>query len=424
LYLGLSSLLHVLLIVVVAFTVELLRHSNRELELSKRLYGIYTPLRVSLRTPTYYPARSTSAPGSESVRHAAALHRTSTILLQPTTALGTIAPNKIPAFLYWLPAVPARPSEKTVTPGPDRPARAAIPSSEPGSQTPDTERLATSLSLARAEARLNASVPPSSSLTIGLIEPPRVSGESVSGGAEKGAAITAISVTPPLPSPDELVMVPPVSSLGPGAGGSSAAAGDGQISAGTEISPARQEPVVRFVDTRTGRLEIREFPDGSQEIHYPQDGRFDAVVVQAGAGDLVPAAEELLTGQPVQTVYLAVGTAREWVLQYCVPYDRGGAPAQSGMVVSLGGPARLLAPWIRTVVLPPWRAHSPKPSVFYGKLQANGRLMNMRALSNPRYQDRLELLPYLEQWEFRAAQHDGVAAEIEVLLIIPAEAAL
>jgi hypothetical protein len=178
------------------------------------------------------------------------------------------------------------------------------------------------------------------------------------------------------------------------------------------------------VETRSGRLEIREFPDGSQEIHYPPDGRFDAVVVQAGAGDLVPEAEELLTGRPVQTVYLAVGTVREWVLQYCVPNDRTAGPAQSGMVVSLGGPAKVQAPWIRTAALPPRRARSSKPSVFYGKLQANGRLMNMHVLVKPQYQDRPELLPYLEQWEFRAAQRDGVAADVEVLFIIPAETAL
>jgi hypothetical protein len=169
-------------------------------------------------------------------------------------------------------------------------------------------------------------------------------------------------------------------------------------------------------------VEIHEFPDGSQEIHYPPDGRFDAVVVQAGAGDLVPEAEDLLTGRPVQTVYLEVGTAREWVLQYCVP--SGTAAAQSGMVVSLGGPTKMQAPWIRTVALPPRRARSPKATVFYGKLQPNGHFMDMRALAKPQYQDRPELLPYLEQWEFRPAERDGIAAEIEILLIIPPETAL
>jgi hypothetical protein len=171
-------------------------------------------------------------------------------------------------------------------------------------------------------------------------------------------------------------------------------------------------------------LEIRDFADGSQEIRYPPDGRFDAVVVQAGAGDLVPEAEELLTGRPVQTVYLAVGTTREWVLQYCMPHDIGGAATQSGMIVSLGGPTKVQAPWVRTVALPPRRAHSPKASVFYGKLQANGRIINMRALARPQYEDRPEMLPYLEQWEFRPAQRDGAAAEVEVLLIIPPETAL
>jgi hypothetical protein len=47
-YLGLSFALHLFLIAGLAFTVELLRESNRDMERSKQLYGVYTPLRTSL----------------------------------------------------------------------------------------------------------------------------------------------------------------------------------------------------------------------------------------------------------------------------------------------------------------------------------------------------------------------------------------
>jgi hypothetical protein len=339
-YLGLSSVLHLFLIVGLAFTVELLRESNRDLERSKQLYGVYTPLRTSLRTPVYYRASTVVGPGRAvpgvSVRHTAPHDRFSAILRQPAVQITPVAPERMPTFLSWLPTVPPRPED--------------IPAAGP----------------------LQSAIP-------------------VPTAAETAA-------------------------------GSSAATANVNAAAGSDASPVHTEPAVRIVNTRAGRVEIREFPDGSQEIHYPPDGRFDAVVVQAGAGDLVPEAEDLLTGRPVQTVYLEVGTAREWVLQYCVP--SGTAAAQSGMVVSLGGPTKMQAPWIRTVALPPRRARSPKATVFYGKLQPNGHFMDMRALARPQYQDRPELLPYLEQWEFRPAKRDGIAAEIEILLIIPPETAL
>jgi hypothetical protein len=177
-------------------------------------------------------------------------------------------------------------------------------------------------------------------------------------------------------------------------------------------------------NTAVGRLEVHDLPDGSREVRYPKDGRFDAVVVQATAGDLVPGAAELLTGRPVQTVYLAVGTGREWILQYCLPHGSDTPASQSGMVVSLGGHAKLEAPWIRTALLPAHRAATSKSSVYYGTLQANGRFHNMRALSRPQYQLQPELLSYLEKWEFQPARQDGVAADIEVLLIVPPDAAL
>jgi hypothetical protein len=338
-YFGLSSVLHLFLIVGLAFTVELLRQSSRDLERSEQLYGVYTPLRTSLRTPVYYRARAAAGPGGAdpgvSVRHAAPHGRVSAILRLPAVQIAPVAPDKMPAFLSWLPEVPPRPENRAIAP---RPLPAAVP-----------------------------------------------------GEIAAGISATREDINPP---------------------------------AGDDASSLRMDPVVRTVDSRAGRLEIREFPDGSQEIRYPPEGRFDAVVVQAGAGDLVPEAEDLLTGRPVQTVYLEVGAAREWVLQYCTPHDTAGAAAQSGMVVSLGGPTKIQAPWIRTAALPPRRARSAKASLFYGKLQVNGRFSEMHTLAKPQYKDLPELLPYLEQWEFRPAERDGVAAEIEVLLIIPPEAAL
>jgi hypothetical protein len=204
-YLGLSSVLHLFLVVVLAFTVELLRDSNRELERSKRLYGIYTPLRVSLRIPIYYAARPTTGPSGASVRRSALPHRAKALLLQSTTQLAAVEPNKIPAFPYWIPAVPARPAEKTVTPGQGEPAPAAMPPAQLGMQAPNT-------------------VSPSSSVPIASAEPAQSSSGRLSAGNDGGSTIPGF--------------------VGEGVGGGSAPLGNGQSLAGGEASPTAAEPIL------------------------------------------------------------------------------------------------------------------------------------------------------------------------------------
>jgi hypothetical protein len=180
---------------------------------------------------------------------------------------------------------------------------------------------------------------------------------------------------------------------------------------------------VRILNTRSGPVEVREFSDGSQQWRFPSTGSFDVVIVQHSAGTMIPEAQSLLTGWPVQTVYLTLGTAKEWIMQYCLPASASAPAAQSGMLVTLGKPAKLEAPFIQLAMLPPPKiTNAGRPALFFGTLGADGRFRRLRPVSAPDYETRAELLPYLEQWLFRPAKWDGAFAEVEVVLLVPASA--
>ena len=52
------------------------------------------------------------------------------------------------------------------------------------------------------------------------------------------------------------------------------------------------------------------------------NGTFDAVVVQSSSTDPFPESKELLTGRPIYTVYVALGTPKDWALYFCVPGEK------------------------------------------------------------------------------------------------------
>ena len=70
-------------------------------------------------------------------------------------------------------------------------------------------------------------------------------------------------------------------------------------------------------------------------IRRPSNGTFDAVVVQSNAADQTPEVRQLLTGRPIYTVYVSVGTAKDWALNFCIPGERDISAV--GGVVTLWG---------------------------------------------------------------------------------------
>jgi hypothetical protein len=171
--------------------------------------------------------------------------------------------------------------------------------------------------------------------------------------------------------------------------------------------------------TSLGMVKLLELSSGERQLQYPSGGAFDVVVVESSPGDTIPEAARLLTGRPVRTVFLPLGTGQEWVLQFCVP-GAGSSSGNSGRVVTLGREPTLESPFIMRALLPPPKAaRSAHPALFHGALDRNGRLVRLRPVTDTLHQPLDELLPYLEKWQFRPAKVDGVAAEVEVLLSVP-----
>jgi len=175
----------------------------------------------------------------------------------------------------------------------------------------------------------------------------------------------------------------------------------------------------RMLKTRLGMAEVLNLPSGTQQIKFPPGGSFDIVIVESSPSATIPDAERLLTGRPVQTVYLTLGTGQDWILQYCLPAARSGS-GQSGMLVTLGRQPKMDSPFIQQAFIPPQIVlRATQPALFQGVLGANGRFVHLRPVLGADFQSLPELLPYLEQWQFRPAKVDGVPGEVEVLLLVP-----
>jgi hypothetical protein len=184
-------------------------------------------------------------------------------------------------------------------------------------------------------------------------------------------------------------------------------------------APAAVSGPVRSFGTPLGRVEVLDLPGGAQQWRFPPGGSFDVVIVQPSADATIPDAGRFLTGHPVQTVYIALGTGRDWVLQYCFTAP-GSASSQSGMVVTLGPQPKLDAPFIQKALVPPQTLlRGIQPALFQAILDVNGRFAHLRPVADSNYSALMELLPYLEQWQFRPAKLDGVPTEVEVLLFVP-----
>ena len=151
---------------------------------------------------------------------------------------------------------------------------------------------------------------------------------------------------------------------------------------------------------------------------HPELGKHDIVVVQASGGGAVPDSAGILDGKPVYTVYLDVGAPKAWILQYAVPTQ--GGSAQNEMVVQLGNPAPVVAPYPMVTYLPRVSEDGRDGYVMlHGYLAISGRLEDLRLIRGGKSDLEKILVPILKEWEFRPASRDGLPVRVEVLVAIP-----
>jgi hypothetical protein len=149
-------------------------------------------------------------------------------------------------------------------------------------------------------------------------------------------------------------------------------------------------------------------------IVLPKDGKFGVVVVGSSMAEEYPETVGLWGGRMAYTVYLHVGLAKNWILQYSMP-----AAADNGSA------ARIDPPW-------PYDMERPELApgdlngdaiMVHGFVNASGRFEKVAILFPADFAQTKFVLTALEKWHFRAAMRNGILTTVEVLLIIPAAAA-
>jgi len=151
-------------------------------------------------------------------------------------------------------------------------------------------------------------------------------------------------------------------------------------------------------------------------ITLPQNGQYGVVVVGSSLADEFPETSTLWGGRLVYSVYLHVGLARSWVLQYSLPSKVEAASA--------GNVNHIEAPWPTYIVRPgdaPANINADALMV-HGFVNETGHFESLALVFPPEYTQTRLLLQALQQWKFRPAKHNGQIARVEVLLIIPEDA--
>jgi len=166
-----------------------------------------------------------------------------------------------------------------------------------------------------------------------------------------------------------------------------------------------------------GTSTVSPIPKGGVQ-RRASNGNFDAVVVQASTNDPFPDSKELLTGRPIYTVYVALGTPKDWALYFCVPGEKEASTP--GNVVKMGTAIPIQAPYPTTLVRPDVAVPSYyKQVLVHGYVNASGHIENLKVVRPIKPETDQALLSSLARWEFRPASRDGVNIGVEFVLSIP-----
>jgi len=151
----------------------------------------------------------------------------------------------------------------------------------------------------------------------------------------------------------------------------------------------------------------------SVHISLPKDGQFGVVVVGASIEDKYPETAELWSGRMAATVYLRVGLAKSWILQYALPRLIDAASA--------GGGGPLEAPWPYEIIRPnlDLAELDTDALILHGFVNKDGRFEKLEVVFPPQFVQAPMVLNVLNQWHFRPAKQNGIFTPSEVLLIIP-----
>ena len=150
-----------------------------------------------------------------------------------------------------------------------------------------------------------------------------------------------------------------------------------------------------------------------REIHQSPTGQYNTVVLGNSIEEFYPETANTWTGRMAYTVYLHVGTARNWILQYSLPESDGSSVT--------GSSAPLQAPWPIDMVVPALdpRQVSSEALLVHGFITDSGTLEELFIAYPMQFQYASFVTSALQQWHFRPAMQNGQKIRTEILLIIP-----
>jgi hypothetical protein len=176
------------------------------------------------------------------------------------------------------------------------------------------------------------------------------------------------------------------------------------------------QAVANAGSTRGAATAASSEDDPSQaHISLPKDGKFGVVVVGSSLGDQYPEITPIWGGRLAYTVYLHVGLAKSWILQYTLP--------RSAEADAAGSVARLDAPWPFEIVRPNIDpgAINADALMVHGTVNKAGRFESLNIVFPNDFPQARFVLNTLRQWQFRPATQNGQNTDVEILLIIPDE---
>ncbi|HEX4031102.1 MAG TPA: hypothetical protein VHX20_12110 [Terracidiphilus sp.] len=429
------------------------------------------PMRRSAADQIAYPGprvdNSAATSGGKQTARAAVLpqiphlHHGPQTLVQPDihTDLTLTQLTPVPQVVLWTPA--AKPVTKIVAPPPAQPPTASVvPRLEPPNPEPNLSDIAVA---SVTQPSLKQLIVPSTTTPIVVERPKPVvsTPATVSQASAKPAPAAVVSLSD-LRMKNGTVVLPPVNesaatsasgsfSLTPGqaktpsaAGNGNPAihaAGNGQVKAAQAGNGKSQgnHPTTQTASSAAGQGAGARSPaagsgtapglqaqggdtgadQGSQasvtQINLPKDGQFGSVIVGASIEDDFPEVSDVWQGRMAYTVYLHVGAAKSWILQYSLPRDAGAAEA--------GAIGHLEAPWPYSIVRPNLAPDSIDTDavMIHGYVNDAGRFDKLSVVFPPQFPQAKFVLDSLQRWQFRPASQNGQIAPVEVLLIIPEE---
>ncbi|HYK38269.1 hypothetical protein, partial [Alloacidobacterium sp.] len=359
-------------------------------------------------------------------RHIAQLTPAPQTLVQPDLPPNVVIPQKMPVPLALLWATENNPTEKIVPPPLQEATNASV---EPSLDPPNPELKLADMRVSPNPFRTELPMPsPSTSSPMTVYRPdaanqvPQTGSQSITPPTparvmslsdvllQQGAVpLPMINETAPSSSTDLLAPerpeTPPQDGGGnqankqPGAGAGQTLGDQGDATAGSGIA---------------GQNGTGNDPAYSR-IMLPRDGHFGVVVVGSSPADEYPEAQGAWTDRLAYTVYLHVGLARSWILQYSLPLN---AEAAAG-----GDAVRPDAPWPFVVVRPHLAPSDTNGDAIlvHGMINTKGHFEQLSVVFPQQFAQSHFVLSALQQWQFRPATQDGQITAVEVLLIIPRE---